>query len=208
SQSALGSHPDPTRASRPFDVDRNGIVVSEGGCLYALERLDDALARGARIYAEVIGHSVNSDGVDFVLPSAEGQNACMRTALASAGIAPEDVDLVNSHATSTPSGDAVECEAMRQVFGDSTSTYINNTKSYIGHAMGAAAALELAGNLPTFSDGVIHPTINVDKLDPACDVRNLVLNQPREVGGVDILMNLSFGMLGINSSVLVRRYRD
>ncbi|MFT5284915.1 MAG: 3-oxoacyl-[acyl-carrier-protein] synthase II [Planctomycetota bacterium] len=208
SQSALGSHADPKRASRPFDVDRNGIVVSEGGCLYTLERLDDALARGARIYAEVIGHSVNSDGVDFVLPSADGQNACMRMAFKSAGIAPEDVDLVNSHATSTPSGDAVECDAMRQVFGDSESTYINNTKSFIGHAMGAAAALELAGNLPTFTDGVIHPTINVDKLDPACDVRNLVINKPREVGEVEILMNLSFGMLGINSSVLVRRYRD
>ena len=208
SQSALAHHDSPHKASRPFDADRNGIVVSEGGCLYALERLDDAFARGAKIYAEVIGHAVNSDGVDFVLPSSSGQNACMRIALKSAGIDPEDVDLISSHATSTPSGDAIECEAMSQVFGDSETTYVNNTKSYIGHAMGAAAALELAGNLPTFTDGVIHPTINVDKLDPACDVRNLVVNTPREVENIDVIMNLSFGMLGINSGVLVRRYRD
>ncbi len=208
SQSALASHSIPEKASRPFDVDRNGIVVSEGGCLYALERLDDALARGARIYAEVIGHAVNSDGVDFVLPSASGQNECMRIALKSAGISAQEVDLVSSHATSTPSGDAIECEAMRQVFGDSATTYINNTKSYIGHAMGAAAALELAGNLPSFTDGVLHPTINVDKLDPACEVRNLVVNTPRESAEVDVIMNLSFGMLGINSGVLVRKFRD
>jgi 3-oxoacyl-[acyl-carrier-protein] synthase II len=207
SQGALGVHDVAAKASRPFDVDRNGIVVSEGGCLYALERLDDARARGARIYGEVIGHAVNSDGVDFVLPDAEGQNVCMRAVLASAGLAPEDVSLVSTHATSTPSGDAIECEAMRQVFADSRSTWVNNTKSFIGHAMGAAAALELAGNLPSFEDGVVHPTINVDELDPACEVRNLVIGEPREVGDVDTILNLSFGMLGINSGVLVRKHR-
>ena len=91
---------------------------------------------------------------------------------------------------------------------DSRSTYINNTKSYIGHAMGAAGSLELAGNLPSFDDGIVHPTINLDHLDPACEIRGLVANEPREVGRVDTILNMSFGMLGINSAVLVRAWRS
>jgi len=206
-EGALGSHPDPTKVSRPFDRARNGIVVAEGGCLFALERLEDARARGARIWAEVIAHHVNSDAADFVLPLAERQNECMRATLERAGLGPSDVHVVNTHATSTPQGDVAECEALRAVFGDSDRTSINNTKSFIGHAMGAAGALELAGNLPSLSDGVVHPTINVEELDPECDVRGLVLNEPRARERVDTVLNLSFGMLGINSAVLVRSYR-
>ncbi len=203
-QGALASHADPAKASRPFDRDRNGIVVAEGGCLYLLERLDDALARGARIVAEVVGHFVNSDASDFVLPLAERQNECMRGALARAGLEPGQIDIASSHATATPMGDQQECEALRAVFGDSARTHVNNTKSYIGHAMGAAGALELAGNLPSFDDGFVHPTINVDHLDPACEVRNLVMNEPAHLGRIDHILNLSFGMLGINSAVIVR----
>ena len=206
-QGALASHADPTKASRPFDRDRNGIVVSEGGALYALERLDDARRRGARIYGEIVGHHVNSDASDFVLPCAERQNECVRGAIARAGIEPCDVDIVSSHATATPQGDEQECEALRAVFGDSARTHINNTKSFIGHTMGAAGALELAGNLPSFDDGFVHPTINVDHLDPACEVRNLVLDAPRALSRIDHILNLSFGMLGINSALIVRRYR-
>ncbi len=206
SQGALGSHVDPTKASRPFDKGRNGIVVSEGGCLYTLERLEDAQKRGAKIYAEVIGHAVNSDARDFVLPFAQRQNECMRAALASAGLAAEDIDIVNTHATSTPSGDVQECMAVREVFGDSKYTHINNTKSYIGHTMGAAGALELAGNLPSLQDKLIHPTINVDDLDPECEMRGLVLGEPLEASRVDTVLNLSFGMLGINSAVIIRRF--
>jgi len=204
-QGALASHEDPTRASRPFDLRRNGIVVSEGGCLFALERLEDARARGARIYAEVLGHHVNSDASDFVLPLAERQNECVRGALASAGMAPEDVDVVNTHATATEQGDQQECAALRDVFGDAPGTFVNNTKSFIGHTMGAAGALELAGNLPSFEDKVVHPTINLDELDPECELRNLVIGQPRRVERVDTVLNLSFGMLGINSAVIVKR---
>ncbi len=206
SQGALARHTDPCRASRPFDKDRNGIVVSEGGCLYTLERLEDAQLRGARIYGEVLGYAVNSDARDFVLPFAERQNECMRAALASAGIGASEIDIVNTHATSTPSGDVEECRAVREVFGDSEGTRINNTKSFIGHTMGAAGALELAGNLPSFDDNTIHPTINVDELDPECQMRGLVLNTPTEVSRVDTILNLSFGMLGINSAVIVRRF--
>lgn len=203
-QGALASHADPTKASRPFDADRNGIVVAEGGCLYLLERYEDAVERGAKMYGEVVGHCVNSDATDFVLPFAERQNECMRGALARAGLAPSDIDVVSSHATATPLGDQQECEALRAVFGDSANTHVNNTKSFIGHAMGAAGALELAGNLPSFDDGFVHPTINVDRLDPACEVRNLVLNRPLQRGRIRHLLNLSFGMLGINSAVIVR----
>ena len=204
-EGALARHADPARASRPFDRDRNGIVVAEGGCLYLLERLEDARRRGARILGEVAGWSVNSDATDFVLPLAERQEQCMRAAIARAGLEPGEVDVVSSHATATPLGDQQECEALRRVFGASTRTHVNNTKSYIGHAMGAAGALELAGNLPSFEDGWVHPTINVEHLDPACEVPNLVLNRPREVGRIGNVLNLSFGMLGINSAVVVRR---
>ncbi len=205
-QGALARHTDPTKASRPFDAARNGIVVAEGGCLFALERLDDALARGARIYGEVLGYHVNSDGTDFVLPDATGQENCMRGALAHSKLAAEDIDVVNTHATSTPSGDIIEAQAVRKVFDHAPDTFVNNTKSYIGHAMGAAGALELAGNLPTFEDNLVHPTINVDELDPACALRNLVINEPVRIRRAKAILNMSFGMLGINSAVVVGRY--
>jgi 3-oxoacyl-[acyl-carrier-protein] synthase II len=206
-EGALAKHVDPAKASRPFDLLRNGIVVAEGGCLFALERLEDAKKRGAHIYAELYGHCVNSDGTDFVLPDAAGQNACIRGALASARLAPQEIDLVSTHATSTLSGDVVEARVVREVFGDGPKTHVNNTKSFIGHAMGAAGALELAGNLPSLVDGVVHPTINLDQLDPQCAVRNLVANTPKDVGRVDTILNMSFGMLGINSAVVVGRLR-
>ncbi len=204
-EGALGHHADPTKVSRPFDIDRNGIVVSEGGCLFVLERLDDARARGARIYGEIIGYHINSDATDHVLPNPERQNQCMRRALDRAGMGPDDIDIVNTHATSTKLGDEQECQAVRKVFGDSARVHVNNTKSFIGHTMGAAGALELAGNLPSFSDGLVHPTINVDRLDPECELRGLVVDEPRETGGVHSILNLSFGMLGINSAVVVAR---
>jgi 3-oxoacyl-[acyl-carrier-protein] synthase II len=204
-QGALASHSDPAKASRPFDRDRNGIVVSEGGCLYALERWEDALRRDGRILGEVEGYFVNSDAADFVLPQIEGQEACIRGALAHARVAPESVHLVSTHATSTPQGDEIECEAVRRVFRGARATYVNNTKSFIGHAMGAAGALELAGNLPSFQDGLVHPTINVEHLDPACAMDNLVCGEPMRPARIDRILNMSFGMLGINSAVVVGR---
>ena len=206
SQGALAVHEDPNKASRPFDIDRNGIVVSEGGCLYVLERLEDALARGSQIIAEIAGYHINSDATDYVLPNPERQTQCMNKALEKAGMTPADVQIVNTHATSTPQGDIQECAAVREVFRDSDDTWVNNTKSYIGHAMGAAGALELAGNLPSFDDGMIHPTINVDRLDPQCELPTLVTNQPHNHGSVDTILNNSFGMLGINSALVVKRF--
>ena len=206
SQGALATHADPTKASRPFDKERNGIVVAEGGCMYVLERLSDAKARGAKIYGELAGYAMNTDATDFVLPNPERQAQCVQLALKRAGLVPEEIDIVSTHATGTGQGDAQECDALRRIFGHSRKTYFNNTKSFIGHSMGAAGALELAGNLPAFTDGVAHATINVDELDPECDLPGLVLNQPREVGDVQYILNNSFGMLGINSVVIIKKY--
>lgn len=206
SQGALAHHTDPNKASRPFDTQRNGIIVSEGGCLYVVERLETALNRGAPIIAEIIGYAMNSDAVDAVLPYHQRQAECIQKAIHTAALTPKDIDLVSTHATSTPQGDAQECEALRTVFQNCPNTYFNNTKSYIGHAMGAAGALELAGNLPSFTDFIIHPTLNVDDLDPTCHLPNLVINEPKSISRIDTVLNNSFGMLGINSTLIVKRY--
>jgi 3-oxoacyl-[acyl-carrier-protein] synthase II len=206
SQGALASHEDPTKASRPFDKNRNGIVVAEGGCIFVLERLDDAQARGAKIYGELAGYAINTDATDFVLPNPERQAECMNLALSRGGLKAHEIDIVSTHATGTGQGDEQECDALRRVFAGSPKTYFNNTKSFIGHAMGAAGALELAGNLPAFDDGLCHATINVDELDPECMLEGLVLNQPRQIGPVQYILNNSFGMLGINSVVIIKRF--
>jgi 3-oxoacyl-[acyl-carrier-protein] synthase II len=206
SEGALASHPDPTKASRPFDRDRNGVVVSEGGCMCVLEKLSDALARGARIYGEVVGYAINSDAFDYVLPNAQRQAECINLALAKAGISAGDIDIINAHATATPEGDKAECQAIREVFGDDTDVYINNTKSYIGHTMGAAGALELVGNLPSFDDHIVHQTINLDNVDPECCFKNMVMNVPAKADKVDHILNNSFGMLGLNTALVVRRF--
>jgi 3-oxoacyl-[acyl-carrier-protein] synthase II len=208
SQGALATHPDPTKASRPFDQDRNGIVVSEGGGLCALERLPDARKRGAKIYGEIVGHAINSDATDFVVPFAPRQAECIRLALDRAGIEATDVDIVSSHATATEQGDIQEAAALQEVFQNDPSVAINNTKSFIGHAMGAAGALELLGNLPAFEDGIAHATINLDNPDPRCELTTLVRNEPKQLGDVNYILNNSFGMLGINSVVIVKKYSE
>ncbi|HYO24786.1 MAG TPA: beta-ketoacyl-[acyl-carrier-protein] synthase family protein, partial [Lacipirellulaceae bacterium] len=134
SQGALAANDDPARASRPFDTQRNGIVVSEGGCLFTVERYSDAKARGAKMYGELVGYAMNSDASDFVLPSPTGQARCMEMALQRAGLDPADIDVVSTHATATPSGDVQECEALRRVFngalnGAPGGIRVNNTKS-------------------------------------------------------------------------------
>jgi len=204
-QGALAEHPDPTRASRPFDAARNGIVISEGGCVLTLERLDRARQRGARIYGEIVGYAMNSDARDFVLPYGERQAECMELALRRAGLSSRDITIINTHATGTKQGDIEECKALRKVFADCPNTWINNTKSIIGHAMGAAGVLELAGNLPAFTDNQVHPTINLDNLDEECSLSGIVVNSPKHLDKVDTILNNSFGMVGINSAVIVAR---
>jgi 3-oxoacyl-[acyl-carrier-protein] synthase II len=207
-QNALAEADDPRRASRPFDMNRNGIVISEGACVYVIEHLDRALARNAHIYGEIVGYAMNSDARDFVLPYGPRQAECMRLALSRAALQPNDIDIINTHATGTKQGDIEECKAIREVFSDCPKTYINNTKSIIGHAMGAAGVLELAGNLPAFTDNLVHPTINVDELDPECALVNLVMNTAVEADGISTILNNSFGMVGINSTVIVKKYME
>lgn len=204
-QGALGHHDDPALATRPLDVERNGIVVSEGGAVYVLERLSDAKKRNAKIYGEIIGYHSNSDASDFVLPNTERQIECMKFALKKAGIEASEVDIVSMHATGTNQGDIQECLAVAGVFNDCKTTYINATKGFIGHAMGAAGALELAGNLPSFTDGYIHPCKKIENLDPACALANLV-NGEKIAHDVKIILNNSFGMLGINSTLIIKKY--
>jgi 3-oxoacyl-[acyl-carrier-protein] synthase II len=206
SQGALARHEDPARACRPFDRDRNGIVVAEGGALCTLERLPDALARGAKIHGEIVGYAMNSDAHDFVLPHHGRQAECIHLALERANLKPGDIDIVSSHATATEQGDLEEGLALHEVFGKDTKAVINNTKSFIGHAMGAAGALEMLGNLPSFDDGIAHATINLDNLDPKCPLTNIIANKPRELGRVRYILNNSFGMLGINSVVILKKY--
>jgi 3-oxoacyl-[acyl-carrier-protein] synthase II len=204
-EGALAVHQDPRRACRPFDTERNGIVVSEGACVFVLERLDKALARDAHIYGELVGYAMNSDARDFVLPYGPRQAECMQLAIERAGLTPKDIDIINTHATGTRQGDIEECNAIRTLFKECPNTYINNTKSIIGHAMGAAGVLELAGNLPAFTDNMVHPTINVDLPDPACSLENLVANEAKQIESVNTILNNSFGMVGINSVVIVKK---
>jgi 3-oxoacyl-[acyl-carrier-protein] synthase II len=173
--------------------------------MFILERLSDARAKGARIYGEVAGYAMNSDATDFVLPDPTRQAECINLALKRAGLNAEDIDIVSTHATGTASGDIQECRALRNVWRENGHTAFNNTKSFIGHAMGAAGTLELAGNLPAFDDGVCHPTINLDRPDPECSLPKLIANQARELGSVKVILNNSFGMLGINSVVIVKK---
>ena len=206
SEGALAEHNDPTKASRPFDIYRNGIVCSEGGCVYTLERLENAEKRGAKIYGEIVGYAINSDAIDFILPDPERQTQCMRLALDQAGLKPGDIDILNAHATATQMGDIQETKAIREVFGNKSKTRINNTKSFIGHTMGAAGTLELSGNLPAFNDNMVHPTINLDDIDPECAVNNLVANTPEKLPSINYIMNNSFGMFGINSVLIVKKF--
>ncbi len=147
SQGALAAHEDPAKASRPFDRQRNGIVVAEGGCMYVLERLSDAKARGATIYGELVGYAMNTDATDFVLPNPERQAECIRLALKRAGLNAEQIDIVSTHATGTQMGDTQECSALRAVFGELRPDALQQHQELYRSRMGAAGALELAGNL-------------------------------------------------------------
>ncbi len=205
SQGALGEHSDPTLATRPLDKKRNGITVSEGGCLYILETLERAQKRNAKIYGELIGYAVNSDATDFVLPNTERQIECIQKALKKAHLNPDQIDIVSMHATGTQQGDIQECKAIHQVFGHSPNTKINATKGFIGHCMGAAGSLELAGNLPSFQDDMVHGCRNIEKLDEECQLENLVIKGSIQKE-VHYILNNSFGMLGINSTVIIKKH--
>jgi beta-ketoacyl-acyl-carrier-protein synthase II len=196
----------PEKASRPFSKDREGFVYSEGCAILIVERLEHAQQRGARIYAEVIGHSASSDAYDVVQPDPSGAGAmrAMRWALQDAGLSADDVDYINAHGTSTPVGDVAETSGIKAVFGPRASAVpINSTKSMIGHAMGAAGALEAIVCAKTLHTGTIHPTINYEVPDPECDL-DYVPNAARQTP-VQVALSNSFGLGGQNACLILKK---
>ncbi len=197
---------EPQRASRPFDAKREGFVFSEGAACVILERLDHALARGARIYAELAGHASTGDGFHIAAPDPTGAGPIrtMRWALRDAQLAPGQVDYINAHGTSTPANDSVETLAIKTVFGESARRIpISSTKSMIGHAMGASGAIEAVVCALTIQHGVIHPTINYEVPDPACDL-DYVPNVSRPAP-VKVALSNSFGLGGQNTCLVLKQ---
>ena len=194
---------EPTKASRPFDKHRDGLIPSAGSGLLVLEELEHAQRRGARIYAELIGYAFTSDGYDMTIPSGEGSVRCMRLALEAAGIRPDEVDYINAHATSTPLGDVSEARAIAEVFGKRP--YVSSTKSMTGHELGACGSNELIYTLLMMRDQFIAPSINLDELDPKCDGINLVANHAIDAK-IDVVASNAFGFGGVNTCVILRRH--
>jgi 3-oxoacyl-[acyl-carrier-protein] synthase II len=197
---------EPHRASRPFDAGRDGFVMGEGAGILIMERLDKALARGARIYGELVGYALNSDAYHITAPAEDGVGAaeCMRMAIESSGLEITDVDYINAHGTSTPLNDAIETRAIKTALGDHAyNVAVSSTKSMTGHLMGAAGAIEAAFCLLTLRDQIIPPTINQETPDPFCDL-DYVPNVARPAE-VNVVMSNSFGFGGHNSTVIFRR---
>jgi 3-oxoacyl-[acyl-carrier-protein] synthase II len=197
---------DPRHASRPFDTDRDGFVIGEGGGALVLEELESAQKRNARIYAELIGYGQSSDAYHMVAPDpdAHGVKLAMHRALRDAQLKPNDIDYINAHATSTDLGDAAETRAVHEVFGEHAKAVpVSSNKSMFGHALGAAGALEGICTVLTVHEGVIPPTINYEHVDPACDL-DCVPNLSRKAT-VDVAMSNSFGFGGHNAVLVFRK---
>jgi 3-oxoacyl-[acyl-carrier-protein] synthase II len=197
---------EPERASRPFDKERDGFVVGEGSGILILEEREQALKRGAKIYAEVIGYAANGDAHHMTAPAPEGEGAarCMRLALKDAGIAPSDVDYINAHGTSTEYNDANETTAIKAVFGEQAAKLaVSSTKSMTGHLLGAAGAVEGIYSALALHHGMIPPTINYENPDPVCDL-DYVPNKARKAD-IDVALSNSFGFGGTNACVIFRR---
>lgn len=199
---------EPERASRPWDTGRDGFVIGEGAAVVVLEELGHALARGARIYAEVLGAGSSSDAYHPIAPEPEGRGAAlaMKSALRDAGIGPDQIDYVNAHATSTPLGDVAETLAIKLALGEEHArrVAISAPKSMIGHTMGAAGAIEAAITIKSVHEGRIHPTINLENQDPECDL-DYVPNEARQMD-IRAAISNSFGLGGQNASLVIGKY--
>ncbi len=207
SMKALSKRNDePHRASRPFDVDRDGFVMGEGAGIIVLENFDKAKARGARIIAEVVGWGATNDSYHITAPHPEGEGTvpCMQQALDQAGLAPEAVGYINAHGTSTPVGDVAETNAIKRVFGaHAKKLAVSSTKSMTGHLLGAAGGLESIFCIKALETGMLPPTINLDNQDPQCDL-DYVANRARR-SEIQYALNNSFGFGGTNSSTLFKK---
>jgi len=198
---------EPARACRPFDANRDGFVMGEGAGVMILERLEDGLARGAHVYAEINGYGASADAYHITAPLEDGAGAAlaMRSALASAGLAPSDVDYVNAHGTSTPLNDKAETKAIKSVFGDHAYRLaVSSTKSVTGHLLGASGAVEAIITAKALQEGIIPPTINYETRDPECDL-DYVPNVARRTP-IHVAISNSFGFGGHNACLAFRRY--
>jgi 3-oxoacyl-[acyl-carrier-protein] synthase II len=205
---ALSSRNDsPQKASRPFDVERDGFVIAEGAGIIVLEELEVALARRAKIYAEVTGYGMTADAYHMTAPDPEGRGVvnCMRVALRDAGIAPEAVNYINAHGTSTPYNDKHETSAIKHVFGEHVHQLaVSSTKSMTGHLLGAAGGVEAAFCALALSEGIVPPTINYEHPDPECDL-DYVPNHARHIDLENVISN-SFGFGGTNACIVLKKY--
>ena len=200
---STGFNHDPPRASRPWDRERDGFVIGEGAGILILEEHAHAQRRGAKIYAEVIGYGMSSDAFHLTAPSEDGKGACrsMRNALKRAGLAPDKIDYINAHGTSTPLGDEVELGAVKRVFGGHAyELSMSSTKSAIGHLLGAAGSVEAIFSILAIRDGVVPPTLNLDNPSPSCDI-DLVPKQAKR-REVRYALSNSFGFGGTNASLI------
>lgn len=206
---ALSQNEDPNTASRPFDKDRDGFVIAEGGGVMILEELEHAKARGANILAEIVGFGRTADANDIVSPCADGNGAgrAMQAALADAGMEPAEVQYINAHGTSTPLGDVAETMAIKRVFGDyaHNGLVVSSTKSMMGHMLGAAGAVEAAICVLALQNKAIPPTINIVNQDEQCDL-DYVANQARPCPDLKVVMSNSFGFGGHNASLIFKEY--
>lgn len=198
-----------TKASRPFDADRDGFVIGEGAGILILEELEFAKARGARIYAEIVGYGMSGDAFHVTMPDETGSGAIrvMNRALKDAGIKPEDIGYVNAHGTSTPYNDKFETMAIKKVFGEHAAKLaVSSTKSMTGHALGAAGGIEAVISVLALRDGILPPTINYEKPDPDCDL-DYIPNEARNAA-VDHVLSNSFGFGGTNACLIFKRYGE
>jgi 3-oxoacyl-[acyl-carrier-protein] synthase II len=198
---------DPQHASRPFDRDRDGFVMGEGGGVIVLEELEHAKARSARIYAELVGYGNTADAHHLTSPSPGGEGAarCMRNALRSAGMNPEEVSYINAHGTSTPQGDIAETQAIKTVFGQhARKLAVSSTKGATGHMLGGAGAVEMALCVKAIENNIVPPTINLENPDAECDL-DYVPHVAREMK-VNAIVNNSFGFGGHNASIVARKF--
>jgi 3-oxoacyl-[acyl-carrier-protein] synthase II len=206
---STGYNDTPEKASRPFDKGRDGFILSEGAGVVVLERLDHALERGARIYAELLGHASSSDAFHVAAPDPEGAGAvrAMRWSLQDADVSLDQVDYINAHGTSTPVNDATETYAIKKLFGEQAYNIpVSSTKSVMGHAMGGAGAIEAILSACAVHEGIIPPTWNYDTPDPACDL-DYVPNKPRPAD-LQVTLSNSFGLGGQNACLVLGKYRN
>jgi 3-oxoacyl-[acyl-carrier-protein] synthase II len=209
SMKALSTRNDePEKASRPFDIDRDGFVMGEGAGVIILESLEHALSRNAKIYAEIVGYGMSSDAYHITTPSPEGEGAarCMKATLKDAGVEPGEINYINAHGTSTKYGDELETAAIKTVFGEHAyKLCVSSTKSMTGHLLGAAGGVEAIFSILSIYNGIIPPTMNLEKPDPECDL-DYVPNRARQTD-VEYAMSNSFGFGGTNACLIFKKYR-